>query len=189
MSSEFYDRRLKKRKILRSSEEENAFMSDRINEWLRIEMPSIEIKKPLTVHLDELLNRKVEQFDWVSLSCKAYEVLLNRMQSIINGYMPLLIIPLSPMENLDIAYPESSTLLKNVHNCQSPSIGIIDRNCAKCLWPQEEHVYPIELNLFGHKSDSIYISYRIYKSIEGISNNWEYNRHILVEHYPEEYKF
>ncbi len=154
-----------------------------IREWLEDELSTIGIGKPISRHIDQLLNRKVNQSDWIPLSCEAYRIIVNQVQPVRDKYMAVLLISLSPAEKLDVAYPTLDLLLEQLHNARPPEIGIIDRNAAKYLWPFEEHIYPIQWKLFETEPSSLYVTYRVQRDLESIQEGWEYNRHILVEDY------
>ncbi len=154
-----------------------------IQEWLKNELSSVEIRRPLTCHIDQLLNRKVKQSDWILLSCEAYKIVLNQIQPVRDKYMAVLVISLSPVEKLDVDYPTPELLLQQLHDARPPEIGILDRDTAKYLWPFEEHVYPIEWEVFEAQPSSFYVTYSVQRDLQSIQEGWEYNRYIFVEDY------
>jgi hypothetical protein len=155
-----------------------------VDSWLdSISFNDVVDLKFISSHIDELLGRDIESKDYFDIGLTIFEYVCNRLNYKNKHYKVILIIPLESIISLNI-----STIPKKmsdfIYSIEPPGIYIIDRNSEKIMDICEEYKFPLP-NLIKRKKN-IYIYLRIFRYLEGIIENWEYDQCLYLEYYSDD---
>jgi len=153
--------------------------------WLTQAVDANRVSDPPTTHLNQLTRDGMTSNDMIRLSCRLYEMMIDYVKAQENVLMPYLSIPLSFSDTLDLKIPSLADMEQDCRTNQSPTFYLLRREMSQYLIPTEKYVFPVNYNLFQKHSKNIYMYYCISRGTDAIMNNWEYNRDISIEYYPD----
>lgn len=156
----------------------------KVESWLSAAIRSVTPRNPESIHIDDLLGLSAPR-NAVALGVRCYSKLIRLLDGHeLDRLLPVLTIPLRASERLDpVAVPWSRA--EEEASSEPPSIYVVCREVAGMLQEAEEYRCPIEpshrLPELGVKYSSYY---RCFRWIEGLANDWEFERVIYLETYP-----
>lgn len=147
------------------------------------------LSRPLTTHLDALLDTEIAPENLVRVSFETYQVLKEQMAQlgISETIMPTLRIPLEMSETLIAGPVEAETLISQITSPEPPSLYLLERTFKTKMNVFEHYIFPLRAAYFLEDTGRDFVYYSTSRSREDIRNNWEYGRDIVAEYYPEAY--
>lgn len=140
----------------------------------------------ITAHVDLFLNGDSPKTKLVSDSLNLYYELVNHCinTNLICEYLPLLCIPLTSSENIKVSFEEDELFLDQI--AEPPSLYLVQRKSSMFVEQIEE--YKIYINSPIKIIDKNYFCYyRCFRNKDEIMNDFEYNRCIYWEYFPDKY--
>ena len=164
-----------------------------VTEWIKYCLQTKHnppLSKPLTIHLDALLEASIERESLVAVSFQAFQILVEQMKAlgVPDTIMPSLYIPLECTDALAVGPFNAQALIKQIDYNEPPSLYLTERALQTKLWPIEQYVFPLQASDFLDNSEGIYAYYNAMRGKEDIKNNWEYGRSITAEYYAPAYQ-
>ncbi|MFY9179892.1 MAG: hypothetical protein WAO12_08980 [Venatoribacter sp.] len=157
--------------------------------WINKSIDKLSEAYFIECHTDEFSSLKLSKADLIKLSVDSYLELVtySTENKIIDDVMPILVIPL-------VASDIIKSYENNLSDCsqldiEPPSIYLLNRETSKYVEVMEEYKEPITIALPNISGCGFYSYYRCYRNDEYIKKDWEFNRAIYVECYPEKYMF
>jgi hypothetical protein len=149
------------------------------------------LSKPLTIHLDALLDASIDQQNLVAVSFETYRVLIDQLEAlgIPDTVTPTLSIPLELSEALIVGPFDAETLVEQINYNQPPSLYLTERSLQTKLNQIERYDFPLRTSELVENTNGIYVKYHTGRALEDIENGWEYGRSIVAEYYPKAYQY
>lgn len=148
------------------------------------------LSRPLTIHLDALLDAAIERENLVAVSFETFQALIEQLEvlGIPDTIMPSLYIPLECTETLVAGPIDAESLVEQIDYNQPPSLYLTERALQTKLWPIEQYIFPMQATDFLDNLEGIYVYYNAMRGKEDIENGWEYGRNITAEYYAPAYR-
>ncbi len=147
------------------------------------------LSRPLTIHLDALLDAEIDSTDLVSVSFQAFQSLIAQIESAeFSGYMPILRIPLEVSDTLIAGPVDAAALVLQIDHAEPPSLYLMERSFRTKMNAFEHYVCPLQAADFLQNTSGMHVYYSASRSLEDIEKGWEYARNIVAEYYPQAYR-
>ncbi len=165
-----------------------------VTDWIRFTLQTKHdppLNRPLTIHLNALLDAPIERENLVVVSFQTYRVFIEQMEAldIPDTIMPTLSIPLEVSETLIAGPFDAETLIEQINYNEPPSLYLTERSLQTKLNAVERYDFPLQPSDFMEDAEEVYVHYRTWRTLEDIENGWEYGRSIVAEYYPKVYQY
>lgn len=124
----------------------------------------------------------------IQLAAEVYEFVLERLGDHSSEIKAVLFLPLRETKVLAPIPPPRGHLVDALGE-EPPSVYLISREVDMFLYVREEYRVPYELELAMASRPDVFCWYRAHRDTEAYENDWEYSRSIMIEHYPERFRF
>jgi hypothetical protein len=161
-----------------------------VQQWAEVGLARLSIRDPVTIHLDQLLGKKLKEKEALAVSLQVFRILVEQVRRRGTPAQPGLVIPLVfHGTKLEADVPvDLHSLEIQIHHREPPSLYLLDWEALKYLEVCEEYKAPLRFHLIEPPSEGVYVYYREFRDAESIEHNWEFARCIYVEYYPEHYR-
>lgn len=160
-------------------------MNQKIHNWLEVSLESLRLENPQTIHIDDLLEQKLNKNNVVELSAQAFLILAEIMKQKQLTAFPLLVIPMLVKNNqLSLAIPENLDALKDQLDDEPPSLYLMHQDSLRQLEVCEEYRHPLPFELIASPLINLYAYYREFRYEQARTNRWEFSRCIYVQPNP-----
>lgn len=165
---------------------QDSAMDEAIGRWIEGNMGAVGALSPATIHIDELVGAGMARLETVRISVRAFSILAERLRQIGTPLQPLLVIPLvSRSKRLGMAVPASLAALQRQLSDEPPSLHMQEWTPRKYFVVCEECRIPLPFPLTATAEADIYVYYREHRYTRAIQNNWEFDRGVYAELYPD----
>jgi hypothetical protein len=156
-----------------------------VKRWLDTNLALVEVKRPISNHIDEIIHAKELISDVVNVSVQAYLSLVELLRQLQTPVKPMLIIPLhSTSRTITQAVPTTLSEVRAQLDLEPPSLYLVDWDIGKAGALCEEFNTPLPFELIDRSFENIYLSYIEIRCTGYLENNWEFRREIRAEYFP-----
>ena len=168
-----------------SKDHDEEELSKIIKEWLEISTLHLATENFITTHIDELLKQPVPPTDFIHLSIKLFEILVNQVQEMGISAKPVVVLQLVGGRNkLQGNAPADLVELEKELDTFTPPILYLVNWEIKVRVSYEAYITPLKFNLINNKANQFYTFYQESRGDISIKNNWEFSRTVTIEFYP-----
>jgi hypothetical protein len=154
-----------------------------VKKWVRDNINEVRLKNPVSIHINELIDETIKPTKIIEKSIEAFEIVVSSLnEDELVKIKPILTCPLNPVEEFSVEMKDWENCLKDISD-EPPSIYLQDRNSEKLLEAVEEYRIPISSPIIKTINYRPYSFYRIFRNMDAIKNDWEYERCIYTEVY------
>lgn len=156
-----------------------------IGEWVQTNIMNVATLNPISMHITDLLQTEVLKDDILNTSMDVYRTLVKEIRQRNNPVKTSLVIPLlSLSRKIKMKIPKGIDDVMNDLNVEPPSIYLESWEQPRSYVVIEEFRCPLSSSFVSTLPKNFYVHYREHRYSIGIWNNWEFDRGIYIEYFP-----
>jgi hypothetical protein len=151
--------------------------------WVQLMIDKVAPLSPQSIHLDELLKDVLPTTSEISINIalECFKTAVKELEDNALKIKTILVWPIGHSEKLIMEVPQLEC------GEEPPSLYLADREDDRYYELSEEYRIPISPLYLTQFNKNAQCFYRCFRTAEAIKGNWEYERCIYIEHYPEVY--
>jgi hypothetical protein len=157
-----------------------------VSEWVEISIPKVSPKRPLSIHIDQLVSKEFQNpEELLTNAVQVFNLLVDIIADFDSPVRPSMGIPLvSEWSELVFDIPQTFAEIESQMDKEPPSLYLVDWDAPKHALSIEEYKVPLNPDILGLNNSGFLVCYHEARDTTGIENNWEFSRYISVDYYP-----